>query len=576
MKRIFKLSAILLVFLMAFGSVSCKKKEKTTENTVVRSAEDTDDFRMNELTEMNVGLSCDLSWYSNSGYTPSNNPAYSLHQSAINVKLNNVIELPWSGYEQQITNGLITGNLPDAFFVNQALLDELIRNRLIEDMTDYYRLWATDELRANIEVNGGINLAYPTRDGKLYGIPAINDEGERPTLWYRLDWIKNLNAKAIGQTVYDTENNKRFHEDGPKTIDEFWALCEAFALDDPDNDSRTKTYGLEVSKNVTIDNSVIPVFNAYGAYPSVIERAADGSFINHGLDDACKEPLKKLAEMVKKGCIDSDFISYDYQAAISKFCNGHAGMIFGVFYTPLNGLQGTLDLNPNAEWGACPMVTADGGDYVPTRKINLNGYYVVKKGYKHPEAVIKILNNIACTDINNAWQAGWSELTSRKGTDNAFNWLPMKVDRYNANEIRYNSFVTALETKGADGYDTSMIAPADLTTWNKITDYLDNGNKNQWQWWATYFMGMDIALTYGNRGKFNDWNYPLTATMKTKGTTLDTLFTTTYSKIISGSNGYTDVDSAWAALQRDWMNGGGRNILREMKDYYNGLSTVNQ
>ncbi len=568
MKKLLMLTAIVLLLTLCFSLVGCKNNDDEGNKGGVRPVEDVDDFRMNELTPMNVGLSCDLSWYSNSGFTPSVNPAYTLHETAINVKLTNVIELPWEGYEQQITNGIITGNLPDAFFVNQALLDELIRNRLIEDMTPYYENWATDELRANIEVNGGINLAYPTREGKLYGIPAINDEGERPTLWFRKDWVKNLNAKATNQTKFDIENNKRFHEEGPKTIDEFWALCEAFALDDPDNNASTKTFGLEVSKNITIDNSVVPVFNAYGAYPSVIERNEDGTFSNLGLDDKAKEPLRKLSEMVKKGCIDSDFINYDYQAAISKFTSGHAGMIFGVFYTPLNGLQGTLDLNPNAEWGACPMVTADGSEYVPTRKINLNGYYVVRKGYAHPEAVIKILNNIACTDINNAWQKGWSELTAMPGSDNAFNWLPMKVDRYNANEIRYNSFKAALETKNGDTYDTSMIAPADMTTWNKIIDYLDNKNKNQWQWWATYFMGMEIALTYGDKGQFNDWNYPQTQTMRSKGATLETLYTSTYSKIISGSNGYTDVDAAFNSLKNDWINGGGRNILREMKDYY--------
>lgn len=565
MKKYFRVLCLAIAVVLCAGFAACGRFGGGDEPEVVRPEWDTDDYRMNETITVNTALVYNEDWYTGTGFTAQNNPVYDLYKSAVNVNMVNKFALPFEGYSQQITAAHLTGDYPDVFYVTEAMLDELIRNDAIVNLAPYYEQWGTEELKETLEYNDGINFSYSLRDGKLYGIPKVTDDCDRPTVWARTDWITALNARDnSGKTLYDTANNKRFHADGPKSLNEFWALSEAFALEDPDGNGTKDTYGLSISKG--LDATTIPIFNAYNCYPTTLEEQDDGTWVNRGLDTAMTKPLKKLAEMVAKNVIDSDYISWSNTDAWSKAASGYAGIVLGPAYLPTWPLSNTIKFG--GDWCASPMYQENGELVNPTRMPNVDGYYVVKKGFSNPEVLIKLLNNLATSDENNAWYKGYMAAGETVGTENEiFNWMPVSIDRSTVNFERHTAFMSAIDAYEETGeFDESMIEPRDVPTrWNMVKGYyLDNTFKKGWAMYKTFVEGVTVAKKYGE-GVYNEWNYPLSQNGKNILARLERTTDQVRNRIISGKE--SDIDAAFATYVEDWYAGGGRTLLKEMKDY---------
>lgn len=562
-KFLMRMTAILFA-LSVFGTVGCGGGGNGGDDiTVVRDPSDTNDYVMNELTTMETALSWNADWYP-SKYDAQNNPIYDLYETAVNVKMVNKFALNFEGYEQQITAGIITGDLPDVFYVNNKMLDELIRNDLLVDLKPYYEQWGTEALKNTLEYNEN-NFAYSTRNGKIYGIPKVTDDCDRATVWARKDWIANINARNnTGKTIWDTENNLRYHVDGPKSLDEYWDMAYAFAKEDPDGNGKNDTYGISISKG--LDATVLPIFNAYGAYPTTFRQNEDGAWENLGISDAMKAPLQKLAQCVQDGVINSDYINWASEDAWSKAASGYAGLVCGPAYLPTWPLSNTLAYD--GDWVASPMYAQDGEEFIQSRSLNVSGYYVVVKGYEHPEALIKILNNLATSDETNAWYQGYITASEPAENSSIFNWMPISIDRSTVNFERHTAFMHALGAYESTGeFDISMIEARDMVRWNQVKNYYLYQVDGGWAMYKTFYEGVTIAKAYTNEGIYNDWVYPDTTTMKARGTSLDTMTAQTRAKIIAGK---LDI-SAFDDYVNDWLDGGGRKILSEMKSYVNSL-----
>lgn len=561
-----KIICIVLALLMFTGVAACAQGSYNEAQNVVRPEWDTDDYRMNEMTDMVTALSWNADWYP-AGTDAQNNPVYDLYKSAVNINMINKFALTWDGYEQQITSGLITGDLPDVFFASNKMLDELIRNDLIVDLKPYYDQWATQELKDTLEYNDGINFTYAIRDGKMYGIPKVTDDCDRATVWARADWIANLNARDnSGKKIFDTENGLRFHATGPKSLEEYWAMAEAFALEDPDGNGKKDTYGISIGKG--LDKTSLPIYNAYGAYPTSFVENEDGTWSCLGLSENMKKVLEKLADCVARGIIDSDYINWTPEDAWSKAAAGQAGLVCGPAYLPTWPLENTLAYD--GDWTASPMYSEDGSDFVQSRQLNVTGYYVVTKKYEHPEALIKILNNLATSDEDNLWYKGYMEASEPVENSSIFNWMPISIDRSTVNFERYDAFMYAIDAYESTGeFDTSQIEARDMPSFNKVKNYYLYGMDYQtgWAMYKTYMEGIPVALSYEEEGIYNEWLYPDTATMKARGTSLDKMTSETRAMIIAG----TLPVSAFDDYVDDWLAGGGSKILKEMQDYKQSL-----
>ena len=561
----FLFAAAMLISIAACGSAGGE-----TDRDVVRDPNDTNDYKMMQMTDLSVGLV-----YSSDNY-PSNvgggdNALYDLHESAMNIRLRNEIELPWDGYENMITSRIITGKLPDVFLATEKMVNELIKNGRILNMRKYYDLYAAEELKECLECYDGMNMKFAESGDKLWALPAIRDAADQPVVWSRLDWIQTLNARGTeGKKVFDTVNNRRFHEEGPQSLDEFWALAEAFALEDPDGNGIKDTYGLSISSDTDI--TVSGIFNAYGAYPNTLTRLEDGSYVNRGLDDEMTEAMDKLREMVAKKVISPDAVNYDMSAARAKVGTGNWGMIVGEFYYPLLELSYVTNYDDlsKGNWVASPMYAKDGNIVVPARNKNNSGYYVVSTTCQNPEAVIKLLNNFASRDPENEFFQGYSELQAQYEKIN--NWAPVIIDRLDSNVKRYESFVKAIEAKETTGsYDESVIAADDKSRWEGIKLYLSGiVTRESWMWYNIYFSGVKTVIEYrdkdGNEtGVRSDWVYAETDAMGMYLSRLEKMANETRTKYIF-SESPTDLEKFWDNYVKDWKASGGDKILESMKN----------
>ena len=145
--------------------------------------------------------------------------------------------------------------------------------------------------------------------------------------------------------------------------------------------------------------------------------------------------------------------------------------------------------------------------------------------------------------------------------------MPVSIDRSTVNFERHTAFMSAIDAYEETGeFDESMIEPRDVPTrWNMVKGYyLDHTFKKGWAMYKTFVEGVTVAKKYGE-GVYNEWNYPLSQNGKNILARLERTTDQVRNRIISGKE--SDIDAAFATYVEDWSAGGGRTLLKEMKDY---------
>ena len=89
---------------------------------------------------------------------------------------------------------ITSGEIPDVMVVNESQLRQLGR-RALEDMSDAYNKYASDNLKAAYDTTKGISFASATFDGKLMGMPSISPGADGiPMLFVRGDWMEEFKS----------------------------------------------------------------------------------------------------------------------------------------------------------------------------------------------------------------------------------------------------------------------------------------------------------------------------------------------------------------------------------------------
>ena len=80
--------------------------------------------------------------------------------------------------------------------------------------------------------------------------------------------------------------------------------------------------------------------------------------------------------------------------------SGQAGMFFGPWWVGYN-LADALAVDPGAEWLAYPYPLTDEGRWAPHMPNPSDSFYVVRKGYEHPEIIFMINNQLLVPEVGN-------------------------------------------------------------------------------------------------------------------------------------------------------------------------------
>lgn len=454
-----------------------------------------------------------------------------------------------SPYNQKLNVSIASGNLPDIFTVSPTQLKQLADAGQLEDLTGVFDRYAAPWTKELMQGDGGISMASATFDGKLLALPNITANiYNAQVLWLRTDWLEKLKLTP------------------PKTMDELHAIIEAFTTKDPDGNGAADTYGIALNKGLYgAIASITGYMNGFGAYPGQWVKKADGQLAYGSTLPETKAALAKLQEMFKAGQIDREFAVKDPNKASESFAQNKIGVQFGENWNSYFPLADARGQNPGMDWKAYAIPTVDGSEAKPGVPFPAAQYTVVRKGFKHPEAAVKLLNfyqekSYGKTRDNAKYR---SEVDAKGEKMNTANFPLVISDKPNAAVVQdIQNLWAAIDKKD----------PSLLTDYESAYDAYNRYAGGDESGWADVRQNgpQDSAFTVLFKQYTDDLNVNLfggrTETMAGKWSALQKLEGETFTKIIMGAAPIDEFDK----FVSSWNRLGGETITSEINEIMDG------
>lgn len=381
----------LTVSLWGCGADLSDRKEKGTADSVEESQTEKDIDAWKKASSTPYGKYPELVTYTlgqPSGANNSNLPAGNTYEDSaytrylkevLNIQNKNVYMERDDRYDDYVNVLVNDHTLPDVLVVSsRETLETLVENDLIEDLTDVYASCTSQRIKAMYNSYGTQLLDAGTFDGKLMALPeAVIDHGPC-LLWLRKDWMEELGLEE------------------PESLEDAMDIIEAFQENSMGAEAGEEPVGLVCDTSfvsTTSQNySVEPIFNMFSAYPRRWIRDSSGQIVYGSLTEETKEAVGYLRTIYERGILDQNFALRAQNNIRDLVVEGKCGAFFGLWWAPNNPLMDAVESNPDADWEPY-YLTADyqQKDNVYDSFRN-NKYVVVRKGYEHPEIVMKIIS----------------------------------------------------------------------------------------------------------------------------------------------------------------------------------------
>lgn len=475
-------------------------------------------------------------------------------------KLNLKTSVVWAAaegkdYDQRVNLSIAADDLPDGLVVNTSQLLQMVKAGELADLTDAYRRYASPAMKAMLGQSGGKALEGVTFEGKILALPslAVPEDGYHLT-WIRQDWLDRLGL-AVPRTVADLE-----------------AVARAFVERDPGRNGPGRTIGIAGPQSGgklyshfldSTNNSFgfDPLFSAYRAYPGYWLRGRDGKAVYGSILPETRAALAKLAGLYRQGLLDPEVgVRKD---ATEPVIRGLAGLYFGNWWNGYWPLADAMKQDPNANWQAFAIPLDGGGRFRPHAGALSNFYTVVRRGYSHPEAVVKMLNLLIRDE-------GTFDLAKADPV-----WFPLRVPMALADEtpVTLKALRTVLSSPSqrtvyqGRPYSGYKLLSADVVKVGQaVRSPFDRRDRRSWnladEYWPrafSYLVGA-AALYDQPIEPVSSVIYHKTATMETRWDSLKRLEDETFLKILLGKAPLEAFDQFVA----QWKAQGGDAITREV------------
>ncbi|HEX3078143.1 MAG TPA: ABC transporter substrate-binding protein [Lachnospiraceae bacterium] len=489
--------------------------------------------------------------------TSEDNAFTRLYKDKLNIQNKTAFEaVGQEDSEQKVNMAITTGELPDIMRVTDyATLKELVENDLIEDLTDSYNNCASDLMKEIYASNDNKALDMATFDGKLYAIPTTSISSGPEMLWLRGDWMDKLGLKNP-ETLADIEN-----------------ILTQFVQQDPGGNGAGKTIGLALTMEgkgfcgsyagAYQSNNI---FTNFGAFPKQWVAGKDGKAVYGSVQPEMKQALTVLADWYKKGLIDPQVAVRTKNDDITSIVtNGQCGAFFCGWWAPYL-LKDSYAMNPDLEWRAFVVPAGpDGKVTMFTGNPNQN-YTVVRKGFEHPELLIKAKN--VCLDYNQGTKSYTDTSDIAKEyldyVNHAYGVDPMGgFDYYNAAALAYEHISEAIDGKR----DPKDMIQYENTLYTSCKNYLD-AVKNKTQPdptdWLNYNARMvSSKLMYDTEvNEVNPVFFDQTESMQLKWASLEKMEQEALLKILMNEESVDYFDK----FVSDWNAAGGEQITKEVNE----------
>jgi putative aldouronate transport system substrate-binding protein len=444
-------------------------------------------------------------------------------------------------YTQHIDLSIASNDLPDMFSVNSAQLNRLINNGQVQDLTEAYNKYASDNLRHTLEYMDNIGFQTSTVDGKIYGLPLPNDFADFIAMVYiRQDWLDKLGLKP------------------PTTLGELEAVSKAFVNQDPDGNNKADTIGIAMDQ--TFGFPMDGIGAALGAYPKIWidDPEKPGSLAYGSIQPEMKQTLAKMQQFYKDGLFDKEFAVKNASKVAETVAAGKAGIFIGPFWAPLWQLQLNIKNEPNAVWNVYPIPTKADGTLLPKAASFVYRWQAVRKGFESPEAVIKMANlwyELWQGEYAD-WYHGLNKTDYKEVQEGLKFYSPIWFDVPDKNMKLGYVMREALKKN-----DRSIIkSPEGQKMWDVIKEGSPYGwSQNLITTQSEYVLGEIYKGNY----MLDKFNASPSANMLAKKPILEKLESETFTKIIMGES----IDK-FDDFVKEWKKAGGNEITKEVNDWY--------
>jgi putative aldouronate transport system substrate-binding protein len=372
MKRLFSLAALLaLVGSLAFaGGGQSSAGSGTTAQTWETVRLNQSDYPMLAPYDQPVVMNIADHEYVGVEYEfPTDNEADNVWTRAYRKYLNIDIRTKWvsSDYSTNMNLAIASRDLPDVFVVNNNQFVQLLDAGMIEDVTAAFESSASDFVKVQYQFASSIVDAFK-RNGRLYGFPRLNwgDIDKPHFMWYRKDWMAALGFSG-----------------DPKTIDEMIARVQAM-------NARYGTKGMAVDKSIGDLLGIAPMWHAA---PKIWIAGSDGKIVYGSVQPEMKTALTAFAGWYKQGLINPNFAIEDGDTVKTDVINGKYGaQPFLQWWGWYAGRDVVNNNNKNAYFEPYKLPSVDGKTVLTPLVFSNDDTIVVRKGYAHPDAVVKLIS----------------------------------------------------------------------------------------------------------------------------------------------------------------------------------------
>jgi putative aldouronate transport system substrate-binding protein len=495
--------------------------------------------------EVHVARAVDQTWTFPKGDSIENNVWYREFESLLGIKVVHDWTAISGEYNRKLNVSIASGSLPEVFEVSASQLKQLADAGQLEDLTGAYEKYASEHTKELQQGDGGAALASATFNGKLLAIPVVNAPIYEPNLlWVRTDWLTKLNLPE------------------PETLEDFYRIADAFTNQDPDGNNKKDTFGIAVNNYLYGPITSITGFaNAYHAYPQTWVKDDSGKVVYGSVQPEMKQALAKLQEMYKGGQLDREFGVKDGNKVAEDVAANKFGMAFGANWNPYVFLD-AVKKNPGMDWKPFAVPSVDGTPTKASAGFSASGYVVVRKGFAHPEAVVKMLN-LHEEVVHGSRRNEGQFITVEEGGERINTSVQSIVKSGVSNQGVLDSLTLLREAIKNEDESLLKDALTETDKYGPTVDYIKTGNMDNWAVAHQYF-GFEATMDNytGDRLLMTAFGGQ-TPTMTDKWATLDKLEKETFTKIIMGAASVDEFDGFVA----NWNKLGGETILQEINDW---------
>ncbi len=383
-KKIWKKAAVwIVVFSLNFAGCQQKGKgqdvlETNTEDW--KTAENSPYGKYPELVTYTLGQ---MSGANRSNLPPEDtyeDNAYTRYlKEMLNIQNKSIYLEREDRYDEYVKVLVEDHTLPDVLVVSdRETLHELVENNLVEDLTEVYETCASDRIKEMYNSYGGELLERGKFDGKLMALPETVIDHGPCLLWLRKDWMEELGLEE------------------PKTLEEAFSIIEAFRENGMGTEKGEEPVGLVCDTalvgTTSTNYSVEPVFDKFGASPQMWIEDENGEIVYGSLTKETKLALEYLHELYERKILDQDFALRAQNNLRDLVVGGKCGAFFGLWWSPNDPLMDMYGQKEEAEWVPYYLTASSEKSVKRFATFRDNKYVVVRKGYEHPEIVMKILS----------------------------------------------------------------------------------------------------------------------------------------------------------------------------------------